>query len=390
MEKKVVWSCGWGVILTDYSKIGLKTQYYIQKIRIKNNIRGNLLRIQFSHKYGEKASLFQKVSLSINDRKEIPVTQNGEKLIKSEAYCISYSDEIPVKVEPADIITIEAVVAEQTYVTDAALIPNTELLQIESKGELICEKDDEYKKEFYSIPDEFQWLIGISGIEVITEESVPMIAFFGDSLIQIPYWISPLMSKAFQQKPGQLTYKNGGISGNRLLSGTVEFEKEIGSINGVAGIRRMEQDIFSGPIPEWVVILEGINDIIFPFQYGKLRELPKSEDIIEGLKQCATLCRKYNSKPIICTLLPFQGHNCWNGISEKLRQEINQWIRKQREIVYLDTDDYAADSENQRCLKAQWKAADGIHLKSLGGKALAEEILKTKVMKLILDSQDAY
>lgn len=391
MEKeKEVWTCGWGVTLTDYAKAGLNTQHYKQKIRIKNNIRGSALRLQFSHKYGREAPLFQKVNLSINDGKKIPVTQKGEEAIRSDAFRISYSDEIKAEVAPGDTITIEAVLAEHTVVTDAALIPNTSLFQLESEGELICEEDEEYKKEFRAIPQEFHWLIGISGIEVGAKEAVPMLAFFGDSLIQIPYWISHLMDRAFQECPGKLTYKNGGISGNRLLSGTVELAKDIGSMNGAAGIQRMEQDIFAGQAPEWVVILEGINDIIWPFQYGKLRELPKSENIIDGLKQCAALCQQHNSKPILCTLLPFQGHCCWNGISEKIRQEVNQWIRRQGEIAYLDTDAYAADTENQRCLKAQWREADGLHLNSFGGKSLAEEILKSEVIKSILDLQGAY
>ena len=120
MEKrKEVWACGWGVTLTDYAKVGLKTQHYKQKVRIKNNVRGTSLRLQFSHKYGIEAPLFQKVRLSINNGTEIPVTQNGNETIMPDALGISYSDEIKVELAPGDTITIEAVLAEHTLVTDA-------------------------------------------------------------------------------------------------------------------------------------------------------------------------------------------------------------------------------------------------------------------------------
>lgn len=385
MNQDTTWTCGWGVTLTDYSRIRLHAHHYRQKIQIINNSEGTALKLQFSHVYGREKLIFQKVSLRINDGEEILVTKDRKEKIVLEACSASYSDEIKAALLPQDKITIEAVFGEDVPIADASLIPDTELLQIATSGELICRESDEYIRELNTIPDVLHWLIGICGIEVCTEKTVDMIAFFGDSLLQVPYWISPLMRECYRQYPGKLTYKNAGISGNRLLYGTAALPKSIGNINGDAGIKRMEHDIFSGQIPKWVVILEGINDLILPFEYRKLDEIVKSEELITGLKRCVELCERYGSKPILCTLLPFKGHFCWNGISETVRQEVNQWIREQKAIAYLDTDVYAADKEDPRCLKAEWREeGDNLHLNLFGGNGLAKEILSSEVMKSIL------
>lgn len=384
MGQGAVWACGWGVKLTDYSKVRLYTHEYTQKIQIINNIGGNALRLRFSHVYGGEPVSFGKVSLQINDGAETIVTKDGRREITLEAFRTSYSDEVAAEARPGDTITIKTEYIENTAIADGLLIPDTQLLRVESSGELVCKGNGKYIRELCTIPDTFHWLVGICGLEVCTEREVPAIAFFGDSLTQVPYWVSPLMGDYYGRHPGRLTFQNSGISGNRLLHGTVKLETDIGNINGDAGIKRIEHDIFSEYLPKCVVILEGINDLIFPFEYRKLDEVVKSEDLIAGLKQCVEICEQYGSKAIACTLLPFKGHACWNGISERARQEVNHWIRAQGEILFIDMDAYAADAEDPRCLKMEWRDEGSLHLNHLGGMGLAKEIMSSNVMQLIL------
>lgn len=385
MGEEQTWASAWNCQLTDYAQIQLKTSKFIQKIRIKNNLLGNAVRICFSNVFSTEEFIFQVIRIHINDREPYVMTKNQRTEILLPAGSLSESDELKAEIYPGDYITIEAETIENTRLSDGALIPDTEMLKVENIGKLICTQEDDYQNEISKIPDKFQWIFGICGIEIKTDGVVKSIACFGDSLTQIPYWISPVAMKLYETYPEKVTLSNYGISGNRLLYETMDLGKNLGNLNGSAGVERFERDVFSKTIPDCVFLLEGINDIIFPFEYRKMDEMVKSDAIIKGLESCISICSKYSSKPILATLLPFKGYFCWNGRSERIRQEVNEWIRKQQNCLYIDFDHYAADSRDPRCLKKEWRNDDDLlHLNALGGKELAQAILDSDKFKSVL------
>jgi lysophospholipase L1-like esterase len=215
----------------------------------------------------------------------------------------------------------------------------------------------------------------LSGIEVLAPAAKGAIVAFGDSITDgfsttadmHRAWPALLAARLQQNADtAHLGVVNLGISGNRVLRNLV----------GTSALARFDRDVLARGGVEWMILLEGINDITF----SALPRIPADEqataaDITEGLAQIAARAHAHGIKVLGATLTPMGGLWLYNARTEALRQEVNAWIRTTDVFdAVVDFDAVTRDPQAPHTLRPDHDSGDHIHPNDAGNAAMAEAI----------------
>ncbi len=195
---------------------------------------------------------------------------------------------------------------------------------------------------------------------------------FGDSITAggWPDHLSELMRGA--DVPGSWGVGNRGISGNRLLRDGAGL---FGAWFGTAGVQRFAYDVLDTPGVTHVFVLEGINDLLHPGMAAPEDEEVSATDLIDGYRALVAMAHASKIKILLCTILPFSGAEGYTSEREKVRQEVNDWIRTSDETDgYVPTDAILADPHDPTRLLADFDIGDHLHPNIQGQKAIARSI----------------
>jgi lysophospholipase L1-like esterase len=222
---------------------------------------------------------------------------------------------------------------------------------------------------------EFHSYLWLAGIEVLAADKAAAIVAFGDSITDgfgitmesDMSWPSVLARRlAAGKKLPPRAVINMGISGNRVLKEGA----------GSSALARFDRDVLSRPGAKWVLLLEGINDIGF----SSIAGLPPSEkvtaeEIITGYRLLIGRAHMHGLAIIGATLTAFEGVPTFTEPGEKMRQDVNKWIRESGEFdAVVDFDAATRDAAAPRKLRAAYDSGDHIHPNDAGNKAMAEAI----------------
>jgi len=163
--------------------------------------------------------------------------------------------------------------------------------------------------------------------------------------------------------PG-LAVANAGISGNRVLRGSPRY--------GPAGATRFERDALDVPGVRTVVLLEGINDIQ---QTPRVR----AGDLVSGLRTLADRAHARGLTVVLATLTPYGGRSAWSPAGERVREQVNAWIRTEalaggHADAVADLDATLRDPAVPTRLLARYDCGDRIHPSDAGYAAIAETV----------------
>lgn len=175
------------------------------------------------------------------------------------------------------------------------------------------------------------------------------------------------------EETGPTAVLNQGIGGNRLLH----------DARGVKALQRFDRDVLSHRHVSHVVLLEGINDIIWPGTAlaGADTAVPAGS-IIAALAQLVGRARLCGLQVIVGTLLPFEGASpevpdggYYTPAKECIRQEVNDWIRNGCGAdAVVDFDAVMRDSARPTRLRPDYDSGDHVHPNDAGYRAMAEAI----------------
>lgn len=391
------WKKCWGYVPVDFGiplgTLGNTTQ----KIRIKLHTDTTRLRICFTNKGHKKPMILKHVTIGkwnndrILDIQEVFCDGKSEIKLEPEKSCLS--DEIHIELRTEDEVVISAYFKEKQEVFQvcqtwsAGLWKSSYDVGDTSTGEKWGEKKS--LELFLPLQEDVnpcEAETGISGILTLVENDVKELAFFGDSITHMSFYFDFISNTLNRKYPGMFLTQNCGIGGNRLLFDDC-FVKGIpgnGKCFGKAGIKRFIEDVYKDSIPDVVFIMEGINDCTHGFSFHYNDEIPDGKQLMEGMRQIIDQAHANGSKVWISTIMPF---GCFGEPfrvqAEKIRQDFNELIRMNQEIVdgFVDLDEIVRKQENPHLMRDELHLGDGIHPNEIGGQTIGQAILETILKK---------
>ena len=205
--------------------------------------------------------------------------------------------------------------------------------------------------------------------EVAATGQVGVIAGLGDSITEgngsTPdtngRWPDYLAKRLMARAGAKFGFANGGIGGNRVLSG--------GTPNALA---RFDRDVLAQPGVTHVIFTEGINDLRITAQNPN--SIPLA-DLIAGHKQIIERAHAAGLKIIGGTLVPWEGTQGWTKETNETRMALNTWIRTSKAYDgVIDFDAATRDPAQPSRILPAFDSGDHLHPNNAGYEAMANAI----------------
>lgn len=215
-----------------------------------------------------------------------------------------------------------------------------------------------------------------SGVEVSTAHPHPVLVAFGDSITE-GFCSTPGTHRGYPQQLARLLAAhsadrrwiviNSGISGNRLLHDGA----------GPKALARFKRDALDIPGVRAIVLLEGINDIGWAYDpRGDTGPLPASA-IIGAYRDLIGQAHARGIKIYLGTLTPYMGSTYEHPEGEKVREQVNAWIRRGRGFDgVIHFDGALRDPQHPHHYRGADQCGDDLHPNDAGYHLMAETVYK--------------
>jgi lysophospholipase L1-like esterase len=288
---------------------GFKDESVRQDIRLAGS--ANALRLRISNELGTAPLKLETMTVRRvgADGPAVPVLFDGAASLTLPPGGIAISDEVKLAAPALADVAVSAyfpeAVAPAVRRTAVRIAPGraevTDTASLSSRQNVIS--------AIYGQMDKAPKVVVALG-DSITEGSTATLGSNRD-------WPSVLGQRLNAACPGRYVVVNAGISGNRLLDHG----------RSPSALARLDRDVLSLPKVDYVVLLEGINDI----RHGGAPDFKPgrgAQEAIMAYRQIVTRLTDHRVTVIGATLTPFEGSDRFEPIAEATRQTMNAFIRK--------------------------------------------------------------
>lgn len=212
----------------------------------------------------------------------------------------------------------------------------------------------------------------LAGIDMEAPPGAGAIVAFGDSITDGARssnesdhsWPALLAARlAAEKATANIGIANMGIGGNRVLR----------DVSGVSALGRFDRDALAQAGVKWIMLLEGINDI----GHGAAtpEEAVTAKDLIGAYRQLIDRAHTHGIRVIGCTLTPYEGANYYRAEFEKVREEVNAWIRAPGNFdAVVDFEAAVRDPAAPGKIRAEYDPGDHLHPNDKGYETMANAI----------------
>jgi lysophospholipase L1-like esterase len=340
---------------------------------VRTSIGGWDTRIRLSNEFGTAPVTFddaeagtQAAGAALVPGSNRPVTFGGARSVTIPPGAEVLSDPLPGYLPPRTNLAVSVHIAR-----DAGLVTGHPQAQ---------------QLSFYSRPGDFaasasaapfafgtsSWYF-LDGVEVDVPASAGTVIAFGDSITDgfrsatgaDARWPDVLARRLLALPAGeQLGVANEGLSSNRV---TVAGPGPFGGSAGPSAQARFASDVLGQPGATAVILLEGINDI------GD--HVATAAQLIAADKQLIAQAHAAGLRILGGTLLPFQGAGYYSAAGERIREQVNAWIRTSGAFDgVLDFDKALRDPADPLRLLPAYDSGDHLHPSDAGYQAMADAI----------------
>jgi lysophospholipase L1-like esterase len=224
----------------------------------------------------------------------------------------------------------------------------------------------------------------LKSIDVRSSAPATAIVAFGDSITDgtcttldaHDRWEDIMAERFALQGPAQLAVVNEGIGGNTVL----DLPNYQPAVNSPAGVARLERDVLSHPGVSHVVLFMGTNDI---------RRGASADQVIGGMKDIIARVRAKGMRIVGATIIPRHSvvpgvpDTGWDDAKTKVRNRVNDWIRKDAGFdAVLDFDRVVQSATDPNLINQAYNCGDGVHPAPIGyfqmGKSVDLRIFERK------------
>ncbi|WP_205650435.1 GDSL-type esterase/lipase family protein [Actinoplanes solisilvae] len=159
---------------------------------------------------------------------------------------------------------------------------------------------------------------------------------------------------------------NAGVSGNRILLDARHPRYRSTAIAGRSGLSRFAADALEPAGVRTVIVFAGVNDII---------QTPRQTDparVVEGLTRLVHQGQARGVRVVVCTIPPFRGWSGHTTEAERVRGQVNAWIRTRE--AFADFDLALRDPADPLRLRPDLDGGDHLHPNDAGMFALAAAV----------------
>lgn len=280
---------------------------------IKVSVGGKQIRLRFSNICGESELELKSVHFAVSEgngkivsKTDKTICFNSDESILLPAHSEIYSDVFDYELNP---LTEYAITIYYGKVPEKVTgHPGSRTTSYEEVGNCVT------KVEFSSEYVTDHWYT-IAGIEVVNDKKLRSVVCLGDSITdgrgtttnKQNRW-TDVLAERLQKNDGtrNIAVINQGIGGTCIT---------------YSGVNRFEQDVLNQKGIAYLIILYGINDIVYAHC--------NAEQIINTYKDFIKRAHEQQIKVYGGTILPFGKCKDWTPETESVRLEVNAWIRNQ-------------------------------------------------------------
>ncbi|MCT8977069.1 SGNH/GDSL hydrolase family protein [Clostridium sp. CX1] len=372
------WIGAWNGTAVDltFFRLGYKNQSL--RTVVTSTFGGSKERIKISNEFGREPIHIGEASFALvnpqgilykNSQREL--TFNGKSTITIEKGAFVWSDPVEVPIKTLDRVAVTIYFPDEVKNVTGAWGGGESYFS--QKGNFTKSMDT--KRDFKPVSTNGIPKIApfLTSIEVRTSRENRSIVAFGDSITTLS-WPDYLVKKLKNRNVENLSVVREAIGGNRILHDT---ENQLQGVFGPSGISRFEKAITDHKGVKYVIVLQGVNDIMHPAPGGPApaSEIVSKDEIVSALEKYTELAHKYNLKIYGGTIMPFEGYEVYTDDLDVKRREVNEWIRTSGKFDgIIDFDKAMADPNNPSRLLPKYDSGDHLHPSDAGGEAMAEAI----------------
>ena len=330
---------------------------------------GDAVRIRLDNSFGKQPVSFSHVTIAPRVRGAAvagelirQLTFDGRPAVTIPAGGKVESDPVSIRVEAQQDLAVSLAVqgsAQPSQHNNAQVIS---YMTESGAGDQTMSADAKpFGREITSMP----WL---KSVDVQTASPPSAIVALGDSITDgtcstpnaHDRWEDVLAERLALQTPVSHAVLNEGIGGNTVVN-IASFDPPV---NSPAGVERFDRDVLSHTGVTHLIVFLGTNDI---------RRGASADQVIGGLKDILARGRAKGIKVIGATIVPRHSvvpgiaDTGWNDEKTRVRNRVNQWIRKEAGFdAVLDFDRVVRSSANPDLLSPAFNCGDGIHPSPIG------------------------
>lgn len=335
---------------------------------------GSTVRVIFTNEFGKEPLTIGAANIAVRRKGSAidlssakTLTFGGQSLVTVPAGSMMLSDPVDMKLEPLSDVAVSLFVPSQSMhrstVHSYALQTN-----YKSPGNVVSSE----ALTTASTTGEYYFMRGID----VMSDAPSAIVTLGDSITDGAAsdtdmngrWPNVLAAR-LQADPALsgLGVLNAGLNGNRLLHNDDEF--------GDSALRRLDRDVLTQAGAQYLIVLEGINDIGHIVRPSVDDPPETAQSIIRALQQIAARARSQGIKVIGGTILPYENCKYASAEGEKIREAVNEWIRNSKDFdAVVDFDKVVRDPEHMSRLRPTYDSGDHLHPNADGLRAMANSI----------------
>lgn len=356
------WTTSWA---TAFAAVDAPVRFENVTLRqvVRSTLSGERLRIRVSNAFGRNRIEIAGAAVA---RREL-----DSSIVASSSQPITFAGESSVRLAPGEDRTSDPlrfdVHAGQDLTISLYLESSNELFglhPIAQATSFISERGNFAEAAIFPTARTSGGRFLISALEVVPPRPTSTVVALGDSITDgfrsSPDAFASWPDRLAERLTGRMGVLNAGISGNRVLS-------ESSPPFGPSALDRFDRDVLGHRGVSHLIVLEGINDILFGGA--------SSAEVIAGLEEIIRRARRAGLVVVGGTLTPFGGAAGSEPRQEAERQALNQWIRDVAPFdAVVDFDAALRDPAAPTRLLPAYDSDDHLHPGDAGYRAMGDAV----------------